>query len=90
MERFNDIIEAVAAMDADAISIETSRFRMELLDAFVRFRYPNEIGPGAYDINSLRVPDEARRNPVLPRRRRHEQLKGTDVIIRPDRVSASA
>ena len=53
---FNDIIEAVAAMDADAISIETSRSRMELLDAFVRFRYPNEIGPGVYDIHSPRVP----------------------------------
>ncbi|HLT44542.1 MAG TPA: 5-methyltetrahydropteroyltriglutamate--homocysteine S-methyltransferase [Luteimonas sp.] len=55
---FNDIIEAVAAMDADVISIETSRSRMELLDAFVRFRYPNEIGPGVYDIHSPRVPDK--------------------------------
>ncbi|MCR6664379.1 MAG: 5-methyltetrahydropteroyltriglutamate--homocysteine S-methyltransferase [Luteimonas sp.] len=54
---FNDIIEAVAAMDADVISIETSRSRMELLDAFVKFRYPNEIGPGVYDIHSPRVPD---------------------------------
>ncbi|PZQ12565.1 MAG: 5-methyltetrahydropteroyltriglutamate--homocysteine S-methyltransferase [Rhodanobacter denitrificans] len=56
---FNDIIEAVAAMDADVISIETSRSRMELLDAFVKFRYPNEIGPGVYDIHSPRVPDKA-------------------------------
>ncbi|TAM62341.1 MAG: 5-methyltetrahydropteroyltriglutamate--homocysteine S-methyltransferase [Rhodanobacter sp.] len=56
---FNDIIEAVAAMDADVISIETSRSRMELLDAFVRFRYPNGIGPGVYDIHSPRVPDTA-------------------------------
>jgi 5-methyltetrahydropteroyltriglutamate--homocysteine methyltransferase len=54
---FNDIIEAVAAMDADVISIETSRSRMELLDAFGRFRYPNGIGPGVYDIHSPRVPD---------------------------------
>ncbi len=53
---FNDIIEAVAAMDADVISIETSRSRMELLDAFVRFHYPNEIGPGVYDIHSPRIP----------------------------------
>jgi len=53
---FNDIIEAVAAMDADVISIETSRSRMELLDAFVKFRYPNEIGPGVYDIHSPRIP----------------------------------
>jgi 5-methyltetrahydropteroyltriglutamate--homocysteine methyltransferase len=54
---FNDIIEAVAAMDADVISIETSRSRMELLDAFVRFRYPNGIGPGVHDIHSPRVPE---------------------------------
>jgi len=53
---FNDIIEAVAAMDADVISIETSRSRMELLEAFARFRYPNEIGPGVYDIHSPRIP----------------------------------
>ncbi|MBB3226041.1 5-methyltetrahydropteroyltriglutamate--homocysteine methyltransferase [Luteibacter sp. Sphag1AF] len=55
---FNDIIESVAAMDADVISIETSRSRMELLDAFTRFRYPNGIGPGVYDIHSPRVPSE--------------------------------
>ncbi|OBU66070.1 5-methyltetrahydropteroyltriglutamate--homocysteine S-methyltransferase [Stenotrophomonas maltophilia] len=56
---FNDIIHSVAAMDADVISIETSRSRMELLDAFVKFNYPNEIGPGVYDIHSPRVPDTA-------------------------------
>ncbi len=54
---FNDIIVAIAAMDADVISIETSRSRMELLDAFRNFKYPNEIGPGVYDIHSPRVPD---------------------------------
>ncbi|MGH8077493.1 MAG: 5-methyltetrahydropteroyltriglutamate--homocysteine S-methyltransferase, partial [Lysobacter sp.] len=53
---FNDIIEAVASLDADVISIETSRSRMELLDAFGRYRYPNAIGPGVYDIHSPRVP----------------------------------
>ncbi|AWN15735.1 5-methyltetrahydropteroyltriglutamate--homocysteine S-methyltransferase [Salinisphaera sp. LB1] len=53
---FNDIIESIAAMDADCISIETSRSQMELLDAFVKFQYPNEIGPGVYDIHSPRVP----------------------------------
>jgi 5-methyltetrahydropteroyltriglutamate--homocysteine methyltransferase len=53
---FNDIIGAIAAMDADVISIETSRSRMELLNAFVDFKYPNEIGPGVYDIHSPRVP----------------------------------
>jgi len=55
---FNDIIAAVAAMDADVISIETSRSAMELLDAFVEFKYPNDIGPGVYDIHSPRVPTQ--------------------------------
>jgi 5-methyltetrahydropteroyltriglutamate--homocysteine methyltransferase len=49
---FNDILPAIAALDADVITIETSRSEMELLDAFERFRYPNEIGPGVYDIHS--------------------------------------
>jgi 5-methyltetrahydropteroyltriglutamate--homocysteine methyltransferase len=53
---FNDIIESVGAMDADVISIETSRSQMELLEAFVNYKYPNEIGPGVYDIHSPRVP----------------------------------
>ncbi len=53
---FNDIIESVAALDADVITIETSRSEMELLNAFVDFKYPNEIGPGVYDIHSPRVP----------------------------------
>jgi 5-methyltetrahydropteroyltriglutamate--homocysteine methyltransferase len=54
---FSDIIESIAALDADVISIETSRSDMELLDAFVKFKYPNEIGPGVYDIHSPRVPE---------------------------------
>lgn len=53
---FNDIIDAIAQMDADVISIETSRSKMELLDAFKTYKYPNEIGPGVYDIHSPRVP----------------------------------
>ena len=48
-------MESVAGMDADVITIETSRSQMELLDAFASFRYPNEIGPGVYDIHSPRV-----------------------------------
>ena len=54
---FNDIIDAIGAMDADVISIETSRSKMELLDAFKTYKYPNEIGPGVYDIHSPRVPE---------------------------------
>lgn len=53
---FNDIIASIAALDADVISIETSRSQMELLEAFVTFRYPNGIGPGVWDIHSPRVP----------------------------------
>ena len=55
---FNDIIQSIADMDADVITIECSRSQMELLDAFGKFKYPNEIGPGVYDIHSPRVPDE--------------------------------
>ena len=53
---FNDMIEAIGDMDADVISIESSRSQMELLDAFESYRYPNEIGPGVYDIHSPRIP----------------------------------
>ncbi len=53
---FNEIIESIAAMDADVISIEASRSNMELLEAFKRFAYPNDIGPGIWDIHSPRVP----------------------------------
>ena len=56
---FNDVIEAIAAMDADVITIETSRSDMDLLEAFEAFDYPNDIGPGVYDIHSPRVPDTA-------------------------------
>lgn len=53
---FNDIISAIADMDADVITIETSRSNGELLDAFDKFAYPNEIGPGVYDIHSPNIP----------------------------------
>ena len=53
---FEDIINSIAALDADVISIETSRSRMELLTTFEKFKYPNEVGPGVYDIHSPRVP----------------------------------
>jgi len=55
---FNDMIEAIADMDADVITIECSRSQMELLDVFGDFKYPNEIGPGVYDIHSPRVPSQ--------------------------------
>ncbi len=74
---FNDIIEAVADMDADVISIETSRSAMELLDAFVSFKYPNEIGPGVYDIHSPRVPKHGEMEKLLD--------KALDVLV-PEQV----
>ncbi|MHB9703517.1 5-methyltetrahydropteroyltriglutamate--homocysteine S-methyltransferase [Alcaligenes aquatilis] len=55
---FNDIISSIADMDADVITIETSRSDMELLEAFETFQYPNEIGPGVYDIHSPNIPTE--------------------------------
>ena len=53
---FSDVIDAIAALDADVISIETSRSNMDLLQTFVTFRYPNQIGPGVWDIHSPRLP----------------------------------
>jgi 5-methyltetrahydropteroyltriglutamate--homocysteine methyltransferase len=53
---FNDIFPAIVDLDADVISIETSRSDMELLEGFGMLRYPNEIGPGVYDVHSPRVP----------------------------------
>lgn len=62
---FNDIIDSVGAMDADVISIETSRSQMELLEAFVNYKYPNEIGPGVWDIHSPRVPSSEEMTSLL-------------------------
>ncbi|MDP3938686.1 MAG: 5-methyltetrahydropteroyltriglutamate--homocysteine S-methyltransferase, partial [Deltaproteobacteria bacterium] len=79
---FNDIIESVGAMDADVISIETSRSQMELLDAFVRYRYPNEIGPGVYDIHSPRVPDKSEMEALLEKA--IKVLKPEQIWVNPD------
>ncbi|MBL8257806.1 MAG: 5-methyltetrahydropteroyltriglutamate--homocysteine S-methyltransferase [Pseudoxanthomonas mexicana] len=79
---FNDIIDAVAAMDADVISIETSRSRMELLDAFVKFRYPNEIGPGVYDIHSPRIPTDGEMIDLLEKAR--AVLAPEQIWVNPD------
>ncbi len=67
---FNDIIESIAALDADVITLETSRSQMELLEAFRSFAYPNEIGPGVYDIHSPRVPDAAEMITLLQKAQR--------------------
>lgn len=64
---FNDILPSIAEMDADVITIETSRARMKLLNAFAEFKYPNDIGPGLYDIHSPRVPAAKEMKALLER-----------------------
>jgi len=79
---FNDIIDAIGTMDADVISIETSRSKMELLDAFRTYKYPNEIGPGVYDIHSPRVPEVAEMTDLLNLAR--ERLAAGQIWVNPD------
>ncbi|MGH7159209.1 MAG: 5-methyltetrahydropteroyltriglutamate--homocysteine S-methyltransferase [Acetobacteraceae bacterium] len=79
---FNDIIDAIAAMDADVISIESARSKMELLDAFTARRYPNEIGPGVYDIHSTRVPSAAEMADLL--RKASHRLRSDQLWVNPD------
>jgi len=79
---FNEIIDAIAAMDADVISIETSRSRMELLQAFRAFRYPNDIGPGVFDIHSPRVPPAEEMTNLL--RKAGEGLRSSQIWVNPD------
>jgi 5-methyltetrahydropteroyltriglutamate--homocysteine methyltransferase len=66
---FNDILPWIAAMDADVITIETSRSDMELLDGFGKFSYPNDIGPGVYDIHAPRIPQVAEMTRLLRKAR---------------------
>lgn len=79
---FNDIIEHIAAMDADVITIETSRSQMELLHAFAHFKYPNEIGPGVYDIHSPRVPTTHEMSTLLAKAA--ELLPAENLWVNPD------
>jgi 5-methyltetrahydropteroyltriglutamate--homocysteine methyltransferase len=80
--QFNDIIDAIAAMDADVTSIETSRSKMELLEAFRTHKYPNDIGPGVYDIHSPRVPTASEMVNLLTHARR--RLSDRQIWINPD------
>ncbi|TAJ80562.1 MAG: 5-methyltetrahydropteroyltriglutamate--homocysteine S-methyltransferase [Gallionellaceae bacterium] len=79
---FNDIIAAIADMDADVITIETSRSDMELLDAFDHFKYPNEIGPGVYDIHSPNIPTE--RHMVELMKKAAERVPAERLWVNPD------
>ncbi|MYM81983.1 5-methyltetrahydropteroyltriglutamate--homocysteine S-methyltransferase [Duganella sp. FT50W] len=79
---FNDIIAAIADMDADVITIETARSAMELLDAFEHFKYPNQIGPGVYDIHTPNIPSE--RHIVQLMRKAAERVPAERLWINPD------
>lgn len=79
---FNDILPSIAAMDADVITIETSRSQMELLRGFGEFAYPNEIGPGIYDIHSPRVPDAGEMLALL--RKAREVIPDERLWVNPD------
>lgn len=79
---FGDILNAIAEMDADVLSIETSRSKMELLVDFAQFRYPNHVGPGVYDIHSPRVPTSKEMVELLTRAR--EVLPMRQLWVNPD------
>jgi 5-methyltetrahydropteroyltriglutamate--homocysteine methyltransferase len=79
---FNDILPAIAAMDADVITIETSRSRMKLLKGFAEFKYPNDIGPGVYDIHSPRVPSGEEMRELL--RRALQVIPAERLWVNPD------
>ena len=79
---FNDIIDAIAKMDADVITIENSRSNMELLKVFEQFKYPNEIGPGVYDIHSPNIPSVI---DIVNSIKKSEEKLGTDRLwVNPD------
>ena len=79
---FNDIMPSIAALDADVISIETSRSDMALLGSFADFKYPNEIGPGVYDIHSPRCPSANDMARLLAKAK--ERLAPEQIWINPD------
>jgi len=79
---FNDIIGAIARMDADVITIETSRSAMELLDAFKSFEYPNDIGPGVYDIHSPNIPQAEQVTGLM--RKAAERIPAERLWVNPD------
>lgn len=79
---FNDIFDSIKELDADVISIETSRSQMELLDAFTGAKYPNEIGPGVYDIHSPRVPSQEEMVALLDKAT--QRLDAWQIWVNPD------
>ncbi|MBB6460050.1 5-methyltetrahydropteroyltriglutamate--homocysteine S-methyltransferase [Flammeovirga kamogawensis] len=79
---FNDIIKSIADLDADVITIECSRSQMDLLNAFASFNYPNDIGPGIYDIHSPRVPSKYEMVDLIDKAKRH--IPAEQLWVNPD------
>ena len=79
---FNDIMDKIAELDADVISIESSRSQMEILDTFSEFNYPNDIGPGIYDIHSPRVP--SKEEMVVLLREAEKRIQSDKIWVNPD------
>jgi len=79
---FNDIITSIAQLDADVITIETARSAMSLLEAFEQFDYPNQIGPGVYDIHSPNLPEVHRMVALL--QRAAQRLPVNNLWVNPD------
>ncbi len=79
---FNDIIESISALDADVITIECSRSQMELLDVFGEYKYPNDIGPGLYDIHSPRVPTDKEMTNLL--KKASTLIPAENIWVNPD------
>ena len=79
---FNDIMDKIAELDADVISIESSRSQMEILDTFSEFKYPNDIGPGIYDIHSPRVPSKEEMVELL--RKAEKRIQPEKLWVNPD------
>jgi len=79
---FSDIISSIAKMDADVLSIETSRSHMDTLRAFENYHYPNQIGPGVYDIHSPRVPNKEEIEYLLDRALKY--LSPGQIWVNPD------
>jgi len=79
---FNDIISNIADMDADVITIETARSEMEILEAFEEFNYPNQVGPGVYDVHSERIPSIEEMKLLLTKS--YEVLPRENIWVNPD------
>jgi 5-methyltetrahydropteroyltriglutamate--homocysteine methyltransferase len=79
---FNDIIDSITALDADVITIECSMSQMELLDVLGEYKYPNDIGPGVYDIHSPRIPTDIEMTDLL--KKAADVIPNENIWVNPD------